>query len=387
MVRRTLIPLVIVCACLLPPAWAVVAVATPDPVGENYVNGQRYYTGDGVPLSYERAAQFFRLAAEAGHPYAQYSLALMFEQGYGFSKDLNQAAEWYQKAVAQGHQGAAFRLGLVREALGQGPRTGISTVGDPSALPPMPDVIRITGAAEPDPAPRPVVASEPVAKRRPPIKAPPKAVAKPTAKPLAKPAVIPPTPVEPVEPVEVVVAKPPVKAAQSARAPAVLEEPDPRFYEPEQQAYVRPAPPPRPIARPPPARPPPASRPPVPSLPAIIPAVAMEPDAARAIREYQAAMALSDYPTALDALQEARYAGEIPALGLNEIQSAETLAQLAILARDDNRALIYLRQASALGSVTAQSQLDRLAAGADLGALPGGVIATPAGEDDSAGRR
>jgi hypothetical protein len=95
----------------------------------------------------------------------------------------------------------------------------------------------------------------------------------------------------------------------------------------------------------------------------------IDPATAQAVHRYRVALAASDYDAALHALTEARIAGEISALDLDEVQSAETLARLAVLADNDRLAYIYLRQASALGSQAAQAALDQLAAGSDLGAL------------------
>ena len=43
------------------------------------------------------------LAAEAGHAAAQNNLGHMYHQGWGISKDLNQAAHWYRLSAEQGN--------------------------------------------------------------------------------------------------------------------------------------------------------------------------------------------------------------------------------------------------------------------------------------------
>ena len=51
----------------------------------------------GTP-NFERAAAWYRRAAEAGYKPAQYSLGVMLEQGRGVEKNVLQALEWYRKA-------------------------------------------------------------------------------------------------------------------------------------------------------------------------------------------------------------------------------------------------------------------------------------------------
>jgi TPR repeat protein len=85
--------------------------ATP---GEDYVAGQRYFTGDGVPRNHAQAARLFRRAADADHPYAQYSLGLMYEQGYGVRKDMREALGWFERAAALGHGPARARLDALK---------------------------------------------------------------------------------------------------------------------------------------------------------------------------------------------------------------------------------------------------------------------------------
>ena len=41
------------------------------------------------------------MAAEQGNPYAQYSIAHMFEEGKGVPQNYKQAAKWYTKAAEQ----------------------------------------------------------------------------------------------------------------------------------------------------------------------------------------------------------------------------------------------------------------------------------------------
>lgn len=53
--------------------------------------------------------------AEQGDGNAQYSVAVMYDNGKGFTKDYEKAAKWYQKAAEQGHAKAQFNLGNMYE--------------------------------------------------------------------------------------------------------------------------------------------------------------------------------------------------------------------------------------------------------------------------------
>ena len=63
------------------------------------------YGGDANP---ERAAAWYRRAAEGGYKPAQFSLATMLEQGKGIAKNILEALEWYRKA--SGIQNDSLRL-------------------------------------------------------------------------------------------------------------------------------------------------------------------------------------------------------------------------------------------------------------------------------------
>jgi len=51
---------------------------------------------------YTQAAAWFRQAAEQGHAGAQFSLGLMYDNGWGVPEDDAEAAFWYRKAAEQG---------------------------------------------------------------------------------------------------------------------------------------------------------------------------------------------------------------------------------------------------------------------------------------------
>ena len=60
-----------------------------------------------------RSLNFFRLAAEQGHPEAQFELGQMHAQGLGITQQFEPAADWYLLAAKQGHAKAQFHLGFL----------------------------------------------------------------------------------------------------------------------------------------------------------------------------------------------------------------------------------------------------------------------------------
>jgi TPR repeat protein len=77
-----------------------------------YEVGKHFLEGMGVEKNYENAFQWLKIAA--GGPYyirdAMYSLAQMYEQGWGVDPDPAKALEWYEKAAQKGHQGAKGKI-------------------------------------------------------------------------------------------------------------------------------------------------------------------------------------------------------------------------------------------------------------------------------------
>jgi tetratricopeptide (TPR) repeat protein len=64
--------------------------------------GWSFYFGLGVVRDYERAALWFRRAAERGQVDALWNLGYCYEVGYGVPQDDAQADFWYGKAAEQG---------------------------------------------------------------------------------------------------------------------------------------------------------------------------------------------------------------------------------------------------------------------------------------------
>lgn len=65
------------------------------------VMGVAYRDGsDGPPQDFARAAAWFALAAEQGHPMAQFNMGSLYEDGRGVAKDLILAHMWFNLAAA-----------------------------------------------------------------------------------------------------------------------------------------------------------------------------------------------------------------------------------------------------------------------------------------------
>jgi TPR repeat protein len=66
-----------------------------------------------VPKDPERAAKWYRAAAEQGYGPAQGSLALAYYWGTGVARDHVKAAHWYRRAAEHDLAGAGYMLGLI----------------------------------------------------------------------------------------------------------------------------------------------------------------------------------------------------------------------------------------------------------------------------------
>ncbi len=83
--------------------------------------GSWYHVGGGlgVPEDYAEAVKWYRKAAEQGHAKAQYNLGIMYDNGQGVSQDYAEAVKWRRKAAEQGLAEAQYNLGNMYED-GQG---------------------------------------------------------------------------------------------------------------------------------------------------------------------------------------------------------------------------------------------------------------------------
>ena len=64
-------------------------------------------------VTYGDAMRWYRQAAEAGNPEAQFYLGYIHDRGLRGANSLSEAIGWYRKAAEQGEVRAQFRLGLL----------------------------------------------------------------------------------------------------------------------------------------------------------------------------------------------------------------------------------------------------------------------------------
>jgi len=65
-----------------------------------FLAGMAYYAGNyGVVRDFEKALEYFTLAAEQGHRVAQMNLGLMYVNGQGCEKDIEQGMKWIRKSA------------------------------------------------------------------------------------------------------------------------------------------------------------------------------------------------------------------------------------------------------------------------------------------------
>lgn len=64
---------------------------------------------------YAKALAGLRPLADQGDARGQYSLGVMYENGFGVPRDLAEAARWYRKAADQGNTDAQYNLGAMNE--------------------------------------------------------------------------------------------------------------------------------------------------------------------------------------------------------------------------------------------------------------------------------
>ena len=84
-----------------------------------FMLGERYFLGKGVPQNEKEAAKWYHLAAEQGHAQAQYELGVMYDNGQGVPQNDKEATKWFRLAAEQGIAEAQYNLGVMY-ALGQG---------------------------------------------------------------------------------------------------------------------------------------------------------------------------------------------------------------------------------------------------------------------------
>ena len=78
-----------------------------------------YDHGDGVEQDYEKAFEYYTLAAEQGEGKAFNNLGDMYENGHGMEQDYEKAAEYYRKAAEMGIVEAEEALKRVTDPVSQ----------------------------------------------------------------------------------------------------------------------------------------------------------------------------------------------------------------------------------------------------------------------------
>jgi TPR repeat protein len=94
-----------------------------NPYGQ-YMLGNRYETGFGVPQDYANAADWYRKASEQGYAAAQYSLGLLYEHKEGVPRNFKKAYFWLNlaaSAYSEEKEGHSLQLEVVsaRESAGE----------------------------------------------------------------------------------------------------------------------------------------------------------------------------------------------------------------------------------------------------------------------------
>jgi len=90
------------------------AAANAGDAGAQFILGNTYLTGQGVPQDDVEAVRWYRLAAEQGQAAAQSSLGAMYANGRGgVPQDDVEAVRWIRQAAEQGYALAQWSLGLM----------------------------------------------------------------------------------------------------------------------------------------------------------------------------------------------------------------------------------------------------------------------------------
>jgi TPR repeat protein len=82
-----------------------------DPCWSYYV-GRFYEDGYGVSKDVNEAVKWYRKASEQGYALAQFTLGLCYENGVGLEKDSSEALKWICEAAEQGSAAAQLDLGM-----------------------------------------------------------------------------------------------------------------------------------------------------------------------------------------------------------------------------------------------------------------------------------
>ncbi len=103
----------------------ILAAAENNQADAQFLLGDCYYKGRGIPQNYQEAAKWFRKAADQMNADAQYYLGVCYANGQGVEKNPQAAAEWIRRASDHGNPEAMNTLGLLHSS-GSGVRQDYS---------------------------------------------------------------------------------------------------------------------------------------------------------------------------------------------------------------------------------------------------------------------
>lgn len=83
-----------------------------DPSAE-FTVASRLGEGRGVPQDIEEAARWYQRSAQQGFALSQYRLGTYYERGLGVTRDVGRAQAWYQRAAEQGNVKAMHNLAVI----------------------------------------------------------------------------------------------------------------------------------------------------------------------------------------------------------------------------------------------------------------------------------
>jgi uncharacterized protein len=75
--------------------------------------GQIYEQGLGVPLDFQKAAEWYAKGAAIGDVHSLFSLGLLLVEGRGIKENKKQAADFFELAAAKNHDMALYNLSLI----------------------------------------------------------------------------------------------------------------------------------------------------------------------------------------------------------------------------------------------------------------------------------
>ena len=96
--------------------WYRKAADQGDAVAE-FLLGNQYAFGKGVPQDYSEAMRWFRKAAEQGHPRAMHDLGVIYAKGLGVPHDYVRAHMWFSLSATQGEQRAVKALAMAEQRM------------------------------------------------------------------------------------------------------------------------------------------------------------------------------------------------------------------------------------------------------------------------------